>query len=69
MYGVIYLKSMAPDYDAKHKIKGTGRTKSQMKAQRNPGRHLQKKKDNAEKPHILQCTVLITRQLSKYGIS
>ncbi len=69
MYGVIYSKIMAPDYDAKHKMKGTGRTKSQMKAQRNPGRHLQKKKDNAEKLHILQCTVLITQQLSKYGIS
>lgn len=69
MYGVIYSKIMAPDYDAKHKMKGTGRTKSQMKAQRNSGRHLQKKKDHAEKSHILQCTVLITRQLSKYGIS
>ncbi len=69
MYGVIYSKIMAPDYNAKHKMKGTGRTKSQMKAQRNPGRYLQKKKDHAEKPHILQCTVLITRQLSKYGIS
>ncbi len=69
MYGVIYSKIMAPDYNAKHKMKGTGRTKLQMKAQRNPGRYLQKKKDHAEKPHILQCTVLITRQLSKYGIS
>ncbi len=49
MYGVIYSKIMAPDYDAKHKMKGTGRTKSQMKAQRNPGRYLQKKEGSCRK--------------------